>query len=475
MSHKNKSIKLNLKNLFLLKIWIHDELPNQICATCLDDLQSAFKFKQTAELSDIELRKILQNNTEINDIDEHDKLSIKSEIEEKLKYSCDECNFTCNHLQHLGLHKKRYHSAKGERCKFCNLVFYHKLQFEAHLKSHNKCNKVFKTSSKLVHHSLVHATDSLTDKRIPCSVCGKHVVKRHIKRHLNVHKNNRDLIKCPRCDKKFLHQSSIKTHIRRDHERIAHELKYLCNTCGKKFSSRIGLERHSVVHKPDRPYECIECGQAFKLNFSLTKHIKTKHSNINVYHVRIPCKICSKQISKTNMQTHMRIHKNNRNLIKCSQCSKTFLHEISLKQHVERKHENIARSLKHLCNVCGKGAGSLAELDLHMRTHSDEKTFECDKCGIKYKSRAGLTHHVKTMHLNIKPYTCTVCSQRFALRATLTTHMRTHTGEKPFSCVICEKPFSQKSSLRTHMKLVHSNVILYTDVKNTNNDDLKCL
>ncbi|XP_044742585.1 zinc finger protein 235-like [Chrysoperla carnea] len=386
---------------------------------------------------------------------------------------------------------KRYHQTKGMRCSKCNTLFYHPQQLKRHediqLCSKSKfcteCNTNFKTNNSLLKHSiLVHGTDKphkcfqcnksfklytslklhdrsmhmrSNDVRTPCDICGKRILKREIKRHLKIHKNDREMIKCEQCDKKFLHQCSLKIHIQRFHENKPREYKHLCTICGKKFGTRCDLDRHGSVHRNDRPFECPQCGKGFKLNHNLKSHIKQIHMNMKKNN-RIPCKVCGKMISKTNMKPHLQTHKAVRDIYNCTQCSKQFLHQLSLEQHIQKFHEKIVREFRHLCNMCGKGFNTRAELKIHMLSHSDEKTFACQTCNMKYKTMHGLRYHVKSVHLNLKPHPCPICSRHFSTRSVVERHMRTHTGERPFVCALCEKSFNQKSTLTTHMRLVHS-------------------
>ena len=65
-----------------------------------------------------------------------------------------------------------------------------------------------------------------------------------------------------------------------------------------------------------------------------------------------------------------------------------------------------------------------------------------------------LARHMRT-HTNERPYECDVCDNAFRESAALKTHMRMHTNEKPYECDVCEKRFTRASNLKRHMRNFH--------------------
>ncbi|XP_068443545.1 zinc finger protein 260-like isoform X2 [Clinocottus analis] len=190
---------------------------------------------------------------------------------------------------------------------------------------------------------------------------------------------------------------------------------HLCGVCGKALSDYRSLSRHKMTHSGERPHGCQVCGRRFKLPGTLRQHEKI-HADRERSHL---CDVCCKMfLTGKQLQIHLRTHSE----------EKPF----------------------H-CGECGRGFATKGPLTIHMRVHTGETPYRCPDCGWAFKRKINLDNHV-TVHSGLKPFVCGICGKACARKSYLTVHMRTHNGERPYKCSLCDKAFTQSHCLKTHMR-----------------------
>jgi len=89
-----------------------------------------------------------------------------------------------------------------------------------------------------------------------------------------------------------------------------------------------------------------------------------------------------------------------------------------------------------------------------MRTHSDEKPFSCEVCGLKFKKSGDMKNHVTVCRTGVLPYSCDVCGKQFAMANSLANHCLVHQGSQIMkTCSMCGRGFRKPGSLAKHERI----------------------
>ncbi|XP_047383508.1 zinc finger protein 82 homolog isoform X5 [Sciurus carolinensis] len=97
------------------------------------------------------------------------------------------------------------------------------------------------------------------------------------------------------------------------------EKPYECKECGKAFKVRQQLTFHHRIHTGEKPYECKECGMTFRQTAHLTRHQRL-HSGEKLYE----CKDCGEAfICGPDLRVHQKIHIGEKPY-ECKECGKAF-------------------------------------------------------------------------------------------------------------------------------------------------------
>ncbi|XP_061550059.1 zinc finger protein 235-like isoform X2 [Phycodurus eques] len=89
-----------------------------------------------------------------------------------------------------------------------------------------------------------------------------------------------------------------------DQNRFCRDRRFVCNYCGKWFSSARSLETHVRIHTGERPYSCSQCGK----RFTQSGHLKT-HQSVHTGERPFACHHCAKRFAgKQNLRIHLQKH-----------------------------------------------------------------------------------------------------------------------------------------------------------------------
>ncbi|XP_043916370.1 zinc finger and BTB domain-containing protein 40-like [Protopterus annectens] len=324
------------------------------------------------------------------------------------------------------------------------------------------CNRTFDYNCRLVAH--LRKCRIANPRTVICEVCGenkpsKGVLRQHLREAHGitpVKKNNRV---------DGTGQSITSVFRRRRRSSSFPKQSYVCKFCSRKFDYNCRLLAHLKVCRiaNQKPVTCEECGETKPSKSVLDWHLLVAHGVIPAKKTdessahqgnsgwrkrrtspfikqSYTCKFCSRNFDyNCRLLTHLRqCRVANQRPITCEECGETKPSKADLDRHRFEAH----------------GITPLRRLKRRPRTVS------CDICGKGFDQPSGLQYHMRTKHLEQKPFACQECGARFGANSTLKNHMRLHTGERPYYCERCNMAFTQAAALAYHNKRKHSEELL---------------
>lgn len=171
----------------------------------------------------------------------------------------------------------------------------------------DRCPRKFRVLLRFTAHKRTH--DGL--KPFECKICGKDFAKwNNLKtHHIQKHTDNKISLPCdhPGCDQAFATRQGLKRHRLRTHDPnfvTPEPMLFVCDTCGKTFSSNGALKKHKYTHTPNEmPFVCTICSKKFPTSHKLKEHTM-RHEGVKNH----TCPFCG--LRKTTMH-ELRTHINN--------------------------------------------------------------------------------------------------------------------------------------------------------------------
>ncbi|XP_067412142.1 zinc finger protein 592 isoform X2 [Emydura macquarii macquarii] len=228
------------------------------------------------------------------------------------------------------------------------------------------------------------------------------------------------------------------------------------------YSPNLSPPPDSSIHLPASGYCCLECGDSFALEKSLTQHYSRRS-----VHIEVMCTQCSAVLlffNKCSLFKHARDHKS-KGLI--MQCSQLLMKPISLDEMFSPSPTSSSVSLapqtlyfpspSHKPSATlGSGTGTSTNTHPAMPLYADplrliRHGLKCLECNKQAQDYIALAAHFQRTSEDNEGLTCQVCQMVLPNQCSYCAHQRIHAHKSPYCCpecgILCRSAYFQ-----THVK-----------------------
>lgn len=268
-----------------------DDITCDVCFKAFNTRVTLTRYKKS-HLSRITCE-ICSRSFAVSHIKKHLKLHEMKEKDPEFKCpECNKCYFTKGHLYiHLKTHKKMF------ECDLCTALYGAKATLSFHVLKHvsaeeferiqsefftcDICQKKCINNHSLKQHKQVHKG------KIQCAICNQSLTQQSMKSHLKTHKlkERGPQFYCNICSKSFVWIQYLKAHLK------THIKEYECDICEMKFSDRLQVSEHIMIHLDNQIFKCDVCGKIVSSSTVLKKHKKS-------HETKVECLTCGKTLNK---------------------------------------------------------------------------------------------------------------------------------------------------------------------------------
>ncbi|XP_017139754.1 zinc finger protein 664 [Drosophila miranda] len=333
-----------------VKIEPGDELPQNICMSCILDAQCSYRFKRRCEKSHEELYLAIQTQSN------QELLSIKME-------------------------------PMLDTIEFEEESFIVEDMFDAETEVKLKLEEpiVEQKSPKI-------EVEEKRQKRLTSGA------------RKQLQETKKEAFKCDLCIKQFQRKRNLDEHMK------IHTRSHICQTCEQRFLFKTDLDLHMSVHKSKRPYQCPLCMKSFATSQNRTNHKCLLEEDHPFKCTHCPQTFAHNYYLKEHMLSHTEEESNKPGTgpHKCTHCEVGFHNKAALRVHT-LSHTG---ERPHTCAFCASSFRSKQTLKIHVRIHTGEKPYKCPECQHAFADNKNLFKH-RRRHTDDRPYKCPHCVMSF--------------------------------------------------------------
>ncbi|XP_034107622.1 zinc finger protein 786-like [Drosophila albomicans] len=282
-----------------------------------------------------------------------------------------------------------------------------------------------------------------------CHLCKmKYVHLEKLNQHLKGHQAMLQAFRCRYCEQKFAKRSLLNAHVRL-HAGAGSTL--ICPHCPRTFTGQSDLSDHiTIFHKRNQQKNAMS-SRSVAIEMARIKRRKIEESLQMRNWERKP-KPRPEESSGGAETSQSRVERcNEPKFHRCGTCDKKFTELAKLTEHL--LEHSTDEYHPYTCIRCSKVCHTSSALELHLRTHATDRPIECPVCSKEFLLDQQLKQHMHHMHGEENRFPCPHCPKAFKRNGNLQSHMRTHSVERPFGCPHCEKTFNHPANLEMHLRI----------------------
>ena len=247
----------------------------------------------------------------------------------------------------------------------------------------------------------------------------------------------------------------------------------MCSVCEQVFPNQSSLRNHVVnVHIQGQSFTCDLCGKAFLCQENLDAHVKAKHPNLNK---RLQSLRDALGLAADDQPNAKRARLNDSNsLVSGISSEKTpSLPSNSVLSFSAINSSSLSSSpiivdfptsKDYANNNNNNNEGSDLMLAQHVvgtgsptPVSTRKKNSICKVCGVVLSPKTNVNVHMRT-HSGARPYQCVLCLNKFRQKAHLMKHFRCSHNQKkpPFICLFCPDECASSNDLYRHITDKHT-------------------
>ncbi|KAJ8003278.1 hypothetical protein DPEC_G00167760 [Dallia pectoralis] len=205
----------------------------------------------------------------------------------------------------------------------------------------------------------------------------------------------------------------------------------------------------SNIHLPPRGYRCLECGDSFGVERSLSHHYGRRS-----VHIEVACTHCAKTMvffNKCVLLAHAREHRSRGVIMQCTQ--------LVMKPIAE--DQMFGQMLGHTLSESSVHMGSqVPPSSTHkgqpvMPLYPDKRSrhrFCCLECDKQLSDCRALEGHYQRLSEDIDGLMCQMCSMLLPNKCSFQAHLRIHTHTSPYCCPECGLCLGLSMDIQKHVK-----------------------